>query len=59
MRGGDIAARRVVLVALIDRIVPVRVGHGKYDVDIVWAPLSEGLHVALDPARTDRGRRAA
>jgi hypothetical protein len=35
MRGGDIAARRVVLVALIDRIVPARVGHGKYDVDIV------------------------
>jgi hypothetical protein len=45
MRGGDIAAQREVLAALIERVVPVRVGRGKYTAEIVWTPLGDGLRV--------------
>ncbi len=43
LRGGDNQAQRAVLVALIERVVPVQVGRGKYDVKIDWTPLGEGL----------------
>src|SRR5215218_6039245 len=39
MRDGDIAAQREVLAALIDRVVPVRVGRGQYSVKVFWTPL--------------------
>jgi hypothetical protein len=47
MRGGDIAAQRNVLMALIERVVPVGVGRGKYEVEIAWTPLDEGLRAAV------------
>jgi hypothetical protein len=47
MRGGDIAAQREVLAALIERVVPVRVGRGPYAVDIAWTPLGEGLRATI------------
>jgi hypothetical protein len=47
MREGDVAAQREVLAALVARVVPVRVGRGKYDVEIVWTPLGEGLRAAV------------
>jgi hypothetical protein len=46
MREGDIAAQREVLVALMERVVPVRLGRGKYDVEIAWTPLGAGLRAA-------------
>jgi DNA invertase Pin-like site-specific DNA recombinase len=46
MRDGDIAAQREVLAAVIERVVPVRIGRGAYGVEIVWTPLGEGLRVA-------------
>jgi hypothetical protein len=46
MREGDIAAQREVLAALIERVVPVRVGRGNYFVEIAWSPLGDGLRVA-------------
>jgi hypothetical protein len=59
MRSGDIAAQREVLAALIERVVPVRVGRGRYAVEIVSTPLGEALHTALDPAMPRVASRAA
>jgi hypothetical protein len=52
MRTGEIAAQREVLATLIERVEPVRVGHGKYDVEIVWTPLGDGLRAATESAIT-------
>ena len=38
-----LAAKREVLGLLIDRIVPARIGYGKYDVQITWTPLGESV----------------
>jgi hypothetical protein len=46
MRDGDIAAQREVLAAVIEQVVPVRVGRGTYDVTIAWTPLGDGLRAA-------------
>jgi hypothetical protein len=46
MRGGDIAAQREVLAELIERVAPVRMRRGQYEVTIVWTRLGEGLRVA-------------
>jgi hypothetical protein len=46
MRDGDIAAQREVLVALIERIMPVQIRRGTYGVEIEWTPLAQGLRVA-------------
>ncbi len=40
-------AQRDVLATLLERIVPVRVGHGKYRVDATWTPLGTALRAAL------------
>jgi hypothetical protein len=42
MRDGDIAAQREVLAAVIERVVPVRLGRGQYGVEVFWTPLGEG-----------------
>jgi DNA invertase Pin-like site-specific DNA recombinase len=47
MRDGNIAAQREVLAAAIERVVPVRVGRGRYDVEVFWTPLGEGLRAAV------------
>jgi hypothetical protein len=47
MRGGGIAARREVLAVLIERVVPVRIGRGQYDVEVAWTPLAEAFRVAV------------
>jgi hypothetical protein len=47
MRGGDITAQREVLAALIEWIVPVRIGRGHYAVEITWTPLGDGLQAAV------------
>jgi hypothetical protein len=43
LKGGDIAAKRDVLGMLIERVTPVRVGYGKYDVQIEWTALGNAL----------------
>jgi hypothetical protein len=43
LQGGDIAAKRDVLGLLIERATPVRIGFGKYDVQIEWTALGKGL----------------
>jgi DNA invertase Pin-like site-specific DNA recombinase len=48
LAGGDISAKRQVLDVLIDHIVPRRVGHGKYDVDIHWTALGTALRRATE-----------
>jgi len=47
MRGGDIAAQRAVKAALVERVVPGRIERGKYDVEIAWTPLGDGLRAAV------------
>jgi len=59
MREGDVAARREVLAALIDRVVPVRVGRGQYDVEVSWTPLGEGLRAVAVPSAGIPERSAA
>jgi site-specific DNA recombinase len=39
----DVVALRAVLAAVIENVTPVRVGYGKYRVDIVWTPLAEAI----------------
>ena len=43
LRAADNPARRDVLALLIERVIPVRVGYGKYDVTIAWSPLGQAL----------------
>jgi site-specific DNA recombinase len=43
IEAGDVPAQRAVLAALIVRVVPVRVRHGEYRVDIDWTPLGLAL----------------
>src|SRR5215213_1765760 len=47
MQGGGLAAQREVLAALIVRVVPARIGRGKYSVEIVWTPVGEGLRAVV------------
>jgi hypothetical protein len=42
-RDGELAPQRDVLAALMDRAVPVRVGRGRYGVEVTWTPLGEAL----------------
>jgi hypothetical protein len=59
MHDGDIAAQREVLAALVEQVVPVRVGRGKYDVNVIWTPLGEALRVSIDPPMTPAVSRVA
>jgi DNA invertase Pin-like site-specific DNA recombinase len=59
MRDGDIAAQREVLATLIDRVQPVRIGHGQYGVEVFWTPLSEGLRSVVLSSTGSPERSAA
>jgi hypothetical protein len=54
MRGGDIAAQRAVMAALVERVVPGRIERGKYDVEIARTPLGTGFGQLFSPARPHR-----
>ena len=41
---GPVPRRRDVLARLIETVVPIRVGYGKYKADITWTPLGTALH---------------
>jgi DNA invertase Pin-like site-specific DNA recombinase len=47
LRQGDVAAQREVLAALVERVVPERVGRGRYGVEVRWTPLGDGLRAAV------------
>jgi hypothetical protein len=47
MREGDVAAQREVLAAVIERVVPVRLGRGQYGVEVFWTPFGEGLRAVV------------
>ena len=53
VRGTDIPAQREVLSLLIEQVVPVRVGRGKYEVRIAWTSLGDALRQAATAATTD------
>jgi hypothetical protein len=59
MRDDEIAAQREVLAVLIERVVPVRVGRGQYEVEITWTPLGEGLRHAIRALQSGDERSAA
>jgi hypothetical protein len=40
---GKVAEQREVLAALVERAVPVRLGWGRYRVDVEWTPLGQAL----------------
>ena len=48
LREGDTAAVRQVVAALVDRIVPVRLGTGHYAVEIAWTDAGEALRLLAD-----------
>jgi hypothetical protein len=48
LAGADVPARRDVLAALIERVVPVRVGFGRYEADIAWTPIGVALRAAAE-----------
>jgi hypothetical protein len=43
LESADVPSQRDVLGALIDRVVPRRISRGKFEVEISWTPLGEGL----------------
>ena len=52
---GDVDRQREVLDALIERVVPERVSHGKYRACITWSELGRHLRTLADATRsTDR-----
>jgi len=59
MRAGDVAVQREVLAALIERVVPVRSGRGKYTADVTWAPLGEALRTVVNVPLSPEVRRVA
>lgn len=42
----SITAQHEVLVALIERVVPVQVGRGR-EAEIIWTPLADGMRAAI------------
>jgi hypothetical protein len=55
VKAGDIPARRTLLAALVERIVPRRTGWRKYEAEITWTPIGEALaklaeHLATEAA---------
>ena len=44
----DVRSQREALVALIERVEPVRVGYGKYEARIQWTPLGDALRGLAD-----------
>ena len=43
LREGDTRMQREVLSHLVSKVVPVRIGYGKYQADITWTPLGNAL----------------
>lgn len=50
LNDGPITERRDTLVRLIERIIPVRVGYGRYKPEITWTPLGVALGAIRKPS---------
>ena len=59
LREGDVAAQREVLAAVVERVVPARVGHGAYRAAVAWTPLGEALRAACGAPSGAAARPAA
>ena len=46
LEGADGPARRETLIALINHVVPERIGYGRYEARITWTPTGAALHQA-------------
>jgi len=54
LTGADIEAQRNILADLIERVIPERVGYGKYEARIEWTPLGRALWQLSEALRDDR-----
>ena len=50
LEADDLSARRDVLAMLFDRAVPVRLGRGRYEVELAWTPLGAALRQVIGAA---------
>jgi hypothetical protein len=57
--GADVPAQRAVLGDLIERVVPERVGYGKYEARIEWTPLGRALRQLSEVLPNDRATAVA
>ena len=55
--GADVPAQRAVLGDLIERVVPERIGYGKYEARIEWTPLGKALRQLSEALPDDSERR--
>jgi DNA invertase Pin-like site-specific DNA recombinase len=54
LAGTDIEAQRNILADLVERVVPERVGYGKYEARIEWTPLGKALRKLRRPSPSMR-----
>ena len=59
LAGADIEAQRNILADLVERVVPERVGYGKYAARIEWTPLGKALRQLRDAYLGDRATTGA
>jgi hypothetical protein len=59
LAGTDIEAQRNILADLVERVVPERVGYGKYEARIEWTPLGRALRQLCDALPDDRATAVA
>jgi site-specific DNA recombinase len=53
LRSAPIPARREVLGVLIDQVIPVRLGYGRYEAQVAWSPIGRALlSVAVQVGRS-------
>ncbi|HEY8884000.1 MAG TPA: hypothetical protein VIO35_01710 [Chloroflexota bacterium] len=55
LRGSDVAEQREVVAALVERVVPVRLGHSTYEARITWTPMGEALRATLETVAVAEG----
>jgi hypothetical protein len=59
LAGADIEAQRNILADLVERVVPERVGYGKYEARIEWTPLGRALRQLCEALPDDRATAVA
>ena len=59
LAGADIEAQRNVLADLVERVIPERVGYGKYEARIEWTPLGKALRQLREVLPDDRATAVA
>ena len=59
LAGADLETQRNVLAGLVERVVPERVGYGKYEARIEWTPLGRALRQLSEALPDDRNTAEA